>query len=199
MAQARVLNERDQRKVLQYIATHKHAARNRAMFMLTIKAGMRCCEVAALRLCDVLAKDGAIKDEIRLSVEQTKGQKGNVVLLSKEMQDELKRYLIARFEVKDLLPITMTDMTRALFATQKNPNRGFTANTLAQYFHSMYKAAGIDGASSHSGRRSFLTHGSEKGISARLLQILARHSSLATTQRYIDANPTMLRNALEMI
>lgn len=199
MAQAKVLSERDQRKVLLYIANHKHAARNRAMFMLTLKAGLRCCEVAALRLSDVLDKERAIRDEIRLSVEQTKGQKGNTVLLSADLQEELRRYLTERFQVKDLLSISMTDTTRALFPTQKNPSRGFTANTLAQHLGHIYKAAGVEGGSSHSGRRTFLTRGSEKGISARLLQILARHASLATTQRYIDANPMMLRKALEMI
>jgi integrase/recombinase XerD len=199
MAQAKVLSERDIRKVLLHIASRPHAARNRAMFLMTVKAGMRCCEVAGLRLTDVLNRDGSIKDEIRLSAEQTKGNKGNTVLLSKEMQGELHRYLTARFLVKDLLPVTLTDTTRALFPTQKNPNRGFTANTLAQHFGQIYKAAGLDGCSSHSGRRSFLTTGSEKGISARLLQVLARHSSLATTQRYIEASPSQLRKALEMI
>ncbi|WP_443632062.1 tyrosine-type recombinase/integrase [Candidatus Njordibacter sp. Uisw_056] len=37
--------------------------------------------------------------------------------------------------------------------------------------------------SSHSGRRSFITNLSEKVISTRVIQKLARHSSMVTTQR----------------
>ena len=73
MAQAKVLNEKDTRRVLLYIATNKHAARNRAIFLMTTHCGMRVGEVAAVRLCDVLASDGKIRDEIHLKAEQTKG------------------------------------------------------------------------------------------------------------------------------
>ena len=51
----------------------------------------------------------------------------------------------------------------ALFYTQKCPERGFTANTLTQFFLTLYVRAGIEGASSHSGRRSFATALAAKG------------------------------------
>jgi integrase/recombinase XerD len=62
-----------------------------------------------------------------------------------------------------------------------------------------YVLAGIDDGSSHSGRRTFLTKLSIKGVSARVLQELAGHRNLATTQRYIDVNDEMKRNAIELI
>jgi len=134
-----------------------------------------------------------------LSAEQTKGNHGRTVVLSQKMQQELHNYLSARFKLKDLLAVTLTDTTRALFASQKNYQRGFSANTLAQHFHHIYKGAGIDGASSHSGRRGFLTNLASKGVSVRVLQELAGHRSLAVTQRYIDVNQTMLQNAVELL
>ena len=73
MSQARVLTERELRKVLNFCNTQPHAARNRAMLLCTHQAGMRVGEVAALRICDVLAADGAILEEISLSASQTKG------------------------------------------------------------------------------------------------------------------------------
>ena len=73
MKQAKVLTSTDTRKVLLYITAHKHSARNRAMFMMTTDCGMRVGEVASIRICDVLNSDGSIKDSIRLSAEQTKG------------------------------------------------------------------------------------------------------------------------------
>jgi len=59
--------------------------------------------------------------------------------------------------------------------------------------------AGIDGASSHSGRRQFVTELADKGLNARLVQVLARHKHLSTTQRYIDVNENALRNAVELL
>ncbi len=197
--QAKVLNEKDFRKVLLYVAAHKHAARNKAMFLSTMLAGMRIGEVASLRLCDVLNADGSILEEIRLAASQTKGDRGRTVLLPKRLQDELHAYLSARFKLKDLKAVTLTDTTRALFCTQKHADRGFTANTAAQLMHYIYKRAGIVGASSHSGRRGFLTTLASKGANVRVLMELAGHRNLSTTQRYIDLNPAMMRNTVELI
>lgn len=54
-------------------------------------------------------------------------------------------------------------------------------------------------ASSHSGRRTFITALSEKGVSVRVIQELARHSDLSTTQRYIDVSVDKLRNAVNLV
>ena len=66
-------------------------------------------------------------------------------------------------------------------------------------FKRIYKMAGIDGASSHSGRRQFVTNLADKGINARVVQALARHKHLGTTQRYIDINDNKLRAAVELL
>ena len=199
MAQAKVLNEKETRRVLLYIASKKHSARNRCMFLMTANCGMRVGEVAALRICDVLTNDGQIVDEIRLKAEQTKGSVGRTVLLSKKMQEELHHYLSCRFKLKDLTAVTYTDTSRALFCSQKNNMRGFSANTLAQHFHYIYKNANVVGASSHSGRRGFITNLANRGVSVRVLMELSGHKSIAVTQRYIDINPSMMRSAVEML
>ena len=51
---------------------------------------------------------------------------------------------------------------------------------------------------SHSGRRTFITNLAAKGIGVRVLAELAAHSSIATTQRYIDVNDEQLRAAVEL-
>jgi integrase/recombinase XerD len=199
MSQAKVLTEKEVRKVLLHIASRKYSSRNRAMFVVLNATGMRVGELAALRLCDVLNPTGEIVEEIRLAADQTKGSRGRVVVLNQKAQEEIKNYLMTRFKLKDLLAVTMTDTSRALFTTQKNPNRGFSASTLAQHFHYMYKGAGIMGASSHSSRRSFITKLSEMGVSVRVLMDLAGHRSLAVTQKYIESNPKLMRSAVELL
>ena len=66
-------------------------------------------------------------------------------------------------------------------------------------FATLYAAAGITGASSHSGRRQFVTGLADKGINPRVIQILCRHKSLQTTSLYIDAGEAKLRKAIEMV
>jgi integrase/recombinase XerD len=199
MSQARVLTERELRKVLSYCSNQPHATRNRAMLLCTHMAGMRVGEVAALRICDVLGADGAVLDEIALAASQTKGNNSRTVLVPKKLQEELTEYLQERFGLKDLLAVTLTDTQRALFPTQKNPKRGFTANTLCQLFHKIYKDARMTGATSHSGRRTFITKLADKGVGVRVLMALAGHKSIATTQRYIELNPTVMKAAVELI
>jgi integrase/recombinase XerD len=201
MAQAKVLTDKELRKVLLYCAAHKHAARNKAMVLMTHLAGMRVGEVAALRLQDVLSSDGMMKTDVRLSAEQTKGAHARTVLLPKRLQVLLEQYLSERFGTQQQLSAVLNTPSAAyaLFPTQKKPRDGFSANTLCQYFHHMYKAAGIAGATSHSGRRSYITGLADKGVGVRVLMELAGHRSPAVTMRYIDASPAVLRAAVELI
>ena len=199
MSQAKVLTEKEIKKVVKVIDSKRHASRNRCMFLLTHGSGMRVGEVASLRICDVLASDGSIKSEVYLSAAQTKGSKGRTVYLSEKMLEEISLYLKTRFKLKDLLPVTMTDTVRALFTNQKDCQRGFSASTACQMFHYWYKEAKIEGASSHSGRRGFITNLANKGVHVRILQELAGHSSIAVTQKYIDVNQDKLRIAVGML
>ena len=199
MALAKVLNEKEIRKVLLYIAAHKHSARNRAMFLLTTNCGLRVKEVSQLRLSNILTSEGKIREEFFLSAEQTKGSKGRTIYLSKKMQEELHNYLSTRFKLTDLLAVTYTDTSRALFPSQQNNNRGFSPSTLCQHFHYLYKNAKVDGASSHSGRRGFITNLANKGVSVRLLMELVGHSSMSVTQKYMETNPTQLRASIELL
>ena len=199
MSQAKVLTEKEVRKVLLFIASRKHSTRNRAMFVLLNQPGMRVGELANLRISQVINQYGEIVEEIRLAPDQTKGSRGRIVVLSVKAQEEIKSYLQTRFKLNNLLAVTMTDTSRALFTTQKNPSRGFTPSTLAQHFHYMYKGSGIIGASSHSSRRTFLTTLSEMGVSVRVLMDLAGHRSLSVTQKYLDSNPALARKAVSLL
>ena len=198
MAQARTLNEKELNLLLLYINTTKHAARNRAMVLMTFFGGMRIGEVAATKIGDVLAVDGTIKNEIRLTAEQTKGKHARTVILAEKLRKELLNYLQQRFGTKQLIALNYTDkMSKPLFNTQKR--EGFTANTACYHFHMLYKAAGLDGASSHSGRRSFLTHLSAKAVPLKVLMELAGHRQAQTTMRYINVTTDMKKAAVELI
>ena len=188
--QAKTLNQQELRRVLDYTATRKHSTRNRALLMTTFLSGMRVGEVASLRYSDVVNADGTIKNEIRLSAEQTKGNEARVVFVNERLRKELEQYVRS---------LRFNDVNRKLFYSQKSSSNGFSANTLTQFFHYLYRRAGIDGASSHSGRRTFITNLATKGVSVRVLMSLAGHKNISTTQAYIDVNDDMKRKAVELI
>ena len=60
-----------------------------------------------------------------------------------------------------------------------------------------YGDLGFDGCSSHSGRRTFITNAAQKistvGGSMRDTQMLARHTSLNMTMRYVEADKDAMR------
>jgi len=188
MSQAKTLTQAEIEQVLAYIATRRFAMRNRVMLLTSFWSGMRVGEIASLKVGDVMNADGTVKNEVRLTAEQTKGRQPRTVFLPQRLQTELQRYMDVR---------RGTDATQPLFVTAGA--KTFSANVMAQHFFWLYKKAGIAGASSHSGRRTFLTNLASKGISIRVLASLAGHRSVNVTMKYLDANDNMKRNAVEMI
>ena len=188
--QAKTLTAVELRRVLDYVATRKHAARNRAVLLLMYYAGLRVGEAASLRLCDVVDNEGLVRSEFQLRADQTKGRHARTVFVSEKLRKELTAYLAATKFYKT---------TDKLFYSQKTTSDGFTANTLTQHFHYLYKRAGVIGASSHSTRRTFITNLAAQGISVRVLASLAGHRSIATTQAYIDVNDDQKRKAVELV
>ncbi len=190
MAQARALNAAEMEQVLAHVNAGRHAHRNRCFILLTHLAGMRVGEVASLRWIDVLTADGHIKEEIRLLPEMTKGKHARTVFISTRLREELQRYAdIYRRSAPLECP---------LFYSQKDARKGFTANSLTQTVAKLYRGAGLDGATSHSGRRTFLTNLANKGTAIHLLRTLAGHRSISTTATYLYSSPTQLKAAVEL-
>jgi integrase/recombinase XerD len=189
MKQAKVLSDQELKRVLAVVQQGRHAARNRLALMLSHFAGLRVGEIAQLRWGDVLGADGQLLDRITLRPEITKGRKGRTVFVSEKLARELRRY---HSDVTG--PV---EARRPLLMTQKRT--AFTPNTLCQMMGELYRAAGVEGASSHSGRRWFITQLAHKGISPKVIMTLAGHRHLTTTQRYIEVNDHMMRYAVDVI
>lgn len=198
MTQARVLTDKDIKRALSFIGTKRTAIRDRALFMTGILTGMRAKELSSIRIADVLGSDAEIRDEIHLSSNMTKGKRGRTVLLNKKVREEIANYLRERFKTKDLQPILLTDTSRALFSNQKNNVRGFTANGMSKHLSQLFSDIGIDGASAHSLRRSYISKIASFGTSIRVIQKLAGHQDIKTTALYIEVSDSMLRKAVEL-
>src|SRR4051812_1710099 len=150
MPQGKVVTDQELKRALAVVAARKHAARDRLALLLTHWAGMRVCEVAALTRETVLDPQGAVLDEWRLGSDQTKGSKGRVVYVNAKLRKELAAYLKANLSPSPAAPILVSQKGR-------RNRQGFSANTLCQLINTIYRDAGIRGATSHSGRRGFIT------------------------------------------
>ena len=171
MAQAITLTPAEIEKLLSHINTLMYAARNRSMMLLTHWGGLRIGEVAGQRWSDVTTTDRLVKDEIRLLPDMTKGRHARTVFVRAKLKAELQAYAAQT---------TFLDRSYPFFASQKSIKLGSNATSLAQTFALIYEGAGLEGASSHSGRRTFLTNLANKGTAIHFLKTLAGHRSIST-------------------
>jgi integrase/recombinase XerD len=188
--QAKVLTQREFVKLLKAVNLTRHPLRNKTMVYMSYFAGARACEIANIRASDVISADGTVMDVVTLKSSQTKGHAAGRLFINKQLQKQFASYIAAKSQFS-------YDTNLPLFFTQKGG--GFTPQTVINLFASLYDSACIPGASSHSGRRTFITRLANKGVSAKVLMTLARHRHLSTTQRYIEVNDAMLEAAVELV
>jgi integrase/recombinase XerD len=148
MAQAKTLTAAELRPPTDYIATRPHAATQQGNAVNNAPCWTSRREVALLSWADAVDTNGQVRVEVRLNADQTKGRHPRTVYISPKLRKELQAYV-------NSIPARAPEA--AFFYTQKHPRRGFTPNTLTQLFFNLYRGAGIEGASSHSGRRTFAT------------------------------------------
>jgi integrase/recombinase XerD len=178
--QAKTLSKGQVDAVLGYLATTRWPTRNRVIFLLSVKAGLRAKEIASLTWRMVTDPRGQIGHAIYLENKASKGRSGRVVPMNEELRTALAEY------AETILMSTST------FLVQSERSRGMSPQAIVNLFWRWYRHIGFDGCSSHSGRRTFITNTARKistvGGSLRDVQVLAGHTNLRTTQRYIEAN-----------
>jgi integrase/recombinase XerD len=188
IGKARVLTAAELKRTLTVARSGRHGARNFALMQCSYRLGLRAKEMAGLRVEDVLAPDGQIREDLLLPANIAKGKKPRTLYLTHPVvRSALTDYLTQRRSREGGL----YNVRAPLFMSQQGC--AFSPNTMQQLFHRMYRAAGIDGARSHSGRRWFATELISKGVDLKAVSVLMGHSSVAMTARYADDNPVRLR------
>jgi len=179
--QAKTLSKGQVDAMLAYLATTRHAKRNRLIFLLSAKAGLRAKEIAKLTWRMTNDAQGGIARTIHLQDSASKGKSGRLIPLNEEVREALVHY---RNEVTAFAGPHVICTERSLETS---------AQAIVNMFQRWYRHLGFAGCSSHSGRRTFITNAARKistvGGSLKDVQELAGHSNLRTTQRYIDENP----------
>ena len=183
--QSKVLNKQQIEFVSTYLRSKRNGLRNQTIFLLSVKSGLRAKEISQLSWREVLNSEGAIDTHINLTNQSSKGTSGRCIPLHKLV----RRNLAEMYEYQSMFRY-FDPKTSFVIRTERSPFT--TSQTIVNMFQKWYSTLGLIGCSSHSGRRTFITETAKKislvGGSLRDIQIMAGHSSLQTTQRYIDAD-----------
>lgn len=189
--QAKVLTPAQVKAVLAHLTTTRYPERDKAMFLLSLRAGLRATEIAGATWSMVLAADGLLKTELVLEDRISKHGSGGTIPLSKDLRDGLA----ALHQLRAPVP------SHNIIYSERG-NR-MSAGSVAVWFHNLYRRLGFEGCSSHSGRRTAITGWARKislvGGSLRDVQRMARHASLTTTARYIDTDSAAMRRVVDLV
>jgi integrase len=188
--QAKVLAPCDVADLLYFADCSRHPLRNRVIVLLSAKAGLRAGEIASLTWNMVLDASGHIGKTIELRDHAAKKGSGRLIPMHPDLADAVSILLRASAEWSG-------------HVVQSERGGPMTALSIVVWFKRAYEYLGLDGCSSHSGRRTFITRAArlvhEAGGSLRDVQLLAGHRSIQTTQRYIEGDTDAQRKLVSLI
>jgi len=188
---AKVLEADDVCRVLAHVKKQRHPIRNKVIVLLSFKAGLRACEIAGLDWTMVLQTDGQVSDSITISKDIAKNDSGRCIPVNRDLAAALSTL--------------HKTMQRPLSGPviQSERKRRMTARSIVNWFANTYAELGLNGCSSHSGRRTFITGAaralSQTGGSLRDVQELAGHRALTTTERYIQGDRAVQHQLVSLI
>jgi integrase len=189
--QAKILNRSQVEAVLHHINGRRYGLRNQVIFLLSIRAGLRAKEIAALRWSMIVGADGEVGEYIHLTNDASKGMSGRIIPVNRQ----LRATIIELFNAGDI------DPSAHVIRTERSAHT--SAQAIVNLFQRWYRDLGLVGCSSHSGRRTFITNAARKistvGGSLRDVQHLAGHSSLQTTQRYIEGDSEARKRVVDLV
>jgi integrase len=177
------------KRMLRYAAKTAFPLRDRVMILLSVKAGLRACEIAGLEWTMVLDAQGRVSDTIHVCDVIAKKRGGRRIPMHPDLRHALER--LARSS-EPIGPVI-----RSYRGSHLRPN------SVVNWFAVLFAELGFEGCSSHSGRRSFITVAARNihrsGCSLRDVQLLAGHRSIQTTESYIDGDTCGQRKLVRFV
>ena len=187
--QAKILSDQHIEDLLFFAGNTRQPDRNRVIVLLSMKAGLRAAEIANLTWDMVVGPTGQIGTAIELRDNAAKMGSGRTIPMHAALRDAMAS--LRREEPADG-PVIRSERGGRM-----------TSLSIVVWFSRAYDALGLDGCSSHSGRRTFITRAARSvhkaGGSLRDVQLLAGHRSIQTTQRYIDGDSDAQRRLVSLI
>lgn len=187
--QAKILSAAMLRRTLSITSRSAQSRRDTAMVLLSARAGLRACEIAGLKWDMISDARGNIGRVIEITDSIAKYGSGRSIPMHSDLRSALVK-----------LAHDSVSRGAVIRSARGGPLK---ANSVVNWFIALFREAGADGCSSHSGRRTFITHAARGagrvGASLRDVQLLAGHRSIETTQRYIDGDTDAQRRLVKTL
>ena len=187
--QAKVVTPPMLKRMLRHVSHSSFPERDRAIVLLSVKAGLRACEIAGLDWAMVLDAQGRVSDTLCVRDAIAKKRTGRRIPLHTDLRRALGQ--LARKTVP------VGPVIRSYRGFHLDPK------SVVNWFSALYRELGFEGCSSHSGRRSFITTAARNihrsGGSLRDVQLLAGHRSIETTESYIDGDTWAQRKLVSFV
>jgi integrase len=187
--QAKILSATQIDELLFFADTTRHPVRNRVLVLLSVKAGLRAAEISNLAWDMVLTPQREVGMLLELRDHAAKMRHGRKIPIHSELHEALRFLRSSRVSSE--------------FVIFSERGGKMAPISVVIWFSRAYAALGFDGCSSHSGRRTFITRAARSvyaaGGSLRDVQLLAGHSSIQTTQQYIDGDSDAQRRLISLI
>lgn len=194
--QSKVLNKSQIEMVSKYLRSKRNGLRNQTIFLLSVKCGLRSKEISQLSWKEICNSEGEVDNYINLTNKSSKGLSGRVIPLHRDVKSNLTDLLEVQ---RGLYGFDIN--TSSVIRTERS--KSTSPQSIVNMFQRWYQTLGLLGCSSHSGRRTFITETSKKislvGGSLRDIQMMVGHSSLQTTQRYIESDSESQRKVVELL
>lgn len=158
--------------------------RDKALIAVMLYTGCRVNEAVTLKIKDVYDKKGKVRPELIIRKGNTKGKLATRTI---PVLEDLRPFL------EQYKPTNSQD--GFLF-----PGRWGYGHLHPEYASLIFRKAcetvEIEGASTHSCRRTALTFMSNAGIPLRVIQEISGHRSLEQLQNYLEVEPSQIRGAI---
>jgi integrase/recombinase XerD len=163
--------------------------RDRGLFGVCLYTAARIAEACSILSEDVYTSGGRVRSSINIRKAATKGQLAT-------------RTIPVIEDLRSLLAIWQPHAGETYLFPGRHPShhwRHITSDSAARIFREACKRVGIEGASSHSFRRTALTQMSNAGIPLRVIQEISGHRTLTELQKYLEVTDAQVRGAVSAL
>ncbi|MEG4225452.1 site-specific integrase [Microcoleus sp. N9_B2] len=160
--------------------------RDRTLFGVCLYTACRVAEACSLSVIDIYTTKGNVRPTINFRKHNTKGK--------------LQTRTIPVIEdLRSLLTSWRPHAGQTYLFPGRHPSHHWKhlhSNSADRILREAFVRTGIEGASTHSFRRTALTQMSNAGIPLRVIQEISGHSNLEQLQRYLEVKPEQVRGAI---
>jgi integrase/recombinase XerD len=178
--QAKILSTQDITRLFENGLTTDH---HRVLFAVCFFTGCRIAESCSLLTADVYGANGSVRPRLTLRKSNTKGK--------------LKtRSIPVRPELLALLETHQPKAGKRYLFPGRWGRGHIHPDSASAILREAFEGLGIEGASTHSFRRTALTRLSNAGVPLRVIQEISGHETLSALQKYLEVTEQQVVDAI---